>query len=406
MKALILTINDNILNGLAPNGCASNLASSLFSKGVEVVANNVIASTEHSVLNTFNNLPDVNTIIIFGEFDAKKNLHVKELVCKFLKDDLVENAFAINAISAYYKKFNLPMDQTTKSEAMIPRDSKPIANLNSYQQGFVTYKNGRHIIFLPNDLHSLRQLYPTWIEEFIKAKFPKLSMSFTLKTFGLTKPDALVLLGDLLKNKNQIKLVIYPNDLELSIIIKYSALTPIEDIDAYVNNVKTRLNNFIYAEYDESLFEVAFSLLKQNNMTIAVAESITGGNIVSNLIKNNEGISKFLTEGITSYSDMSKINRLGVSVNTLTKHTAVSAEIAYEMAAGLLEKNEEADFVLATTGHASPQAEDTGLVFLAVGNYDGIHIYKNKFNGSRQKIIDSATKAGIFYLIKKIKQNM
>ncbi|MGD9900944.1 MAG: nicotinamide-nucleotide amidohydrolase family protein [Spirochaetales bacterium] len=404
MKALILTINDNILSGLQENTCGNFLSDKLFNKGIDFSGNYVIDSSKTSILNALNSVSDeTNTIIILGENNLSLNKEIKENICEYLKDELVVNEYAESAINLYYKNSNIPSEKASNSEALLPRESKLIENTLSVYQGFVTFKNGKHLIFLPSDLNALQNLYETWFVDYIEAQFPKLNLSTTLKTFGLKKSEALVILADLLKNKNLIKILIYPNELELTILIKYSVLTPKEDINAFLQNVIERLKNFIYATSNLNIYEVAFNLLKINGIKLAVAESITGGNIVSNLIKNNVGISEYVVEGITCYSNESKINRLNVDHNTLSTYSAVSVETAYEMAAGLLETTKNANFVLATTGYASGEGENTGLVFVALGNYDGIHVYKNKFTGTRESIIEMATKTALFYLIKKLK---
>jgi nicotinamide-nucleotide amidase len=406
MKALILTINENILNGLEENNAGLFLLSLLFSKGVEIAANMVISSQEELLKTHFNNIADdINTVIILGDQDVSKNLKIKELIANYIDDKLAPNPFSKEAIKTYYKNLNLPLVQESLNEALIPTTAKSIESYNSYKQGFVVYQDGKHIIFLPNELVAVKEICDNWLTDYIEAKFSKLYLTKTLKTFGLTKNEALKLLNDLLKNKNQIKLLVYEHDLELIIVIKYSPLSPKEDINAFIKNVVERLKNFIYATGDVSLYETAFNLLKSTNTTLAIAESVTGGNIIANLIKNNEGISDYLVEGLTTYSNNSKELRLKVDLKIIDTYSSVSAETAYEMAAGLIETCEEARVVLATVGYASGKAEQNGLVFVALGDLNGIHIYKNKFSGTRQKIIELASKTALFYLIKKIKQN-
>ena len=129
MKALILTINDNILNGLQANACGDFLCNKLFNKGIEFAGNIVIENNRTIILNTLNNLEaDINTIIILGETDLALNKTVKENLCEYLKDDLIHNEFAENAINNYYKNNNLPVKKISLNEALLPRDSKAIEN--------------------------------------------------------------------------------------------------------------------------------------------------------------------------------------------------------------------------------------------------------------------------------------
>jgi len=405
MKALIVSIGENI-GTLMQNNASNILSRLLFIKGVEIEANFTISSQKDSLKHIMNFSNDtINTIFILGEVNVEKNKVIKQNLCEILNDDLAENVFSQESVKNYYKNQNIPLENSSLEEAYIPKNAKPIENEASYLQGFYTFFNGKHILYLPNDVSSIEWIYNNFLDSYIEAKFSKLSLTKIIKTFGIKKEEALTLLSDLLKNKNLIKIVIFEEELELSIFIKYSPLTPKEDISAYLKNVVERLKSFIYATSDKTIYECAYELIKEHNVRIATAESITGGNIVSSLIKNNAGISAYLSEGIVAYSNESKITRLNVNPQIINKFGAVSSEVAYEMAVGLLESNEECDYVIATTGYASNENFKNGLVFIAVGSVEGIHIYQNEFHGSRDKIIELTTKTALFYLMKKISQN-
>ena len=133
---------------------------------------------------------------------------------------------------------------------------------------------------------------------------------------------------------------------------------------------------------------------------IAVAESVTGGNIASSLIKYNSGASKVISRSFVTYSDEAKHSILNVNPQTLKEKSAVSSEVAYQMVQGLIDIT-DADFTLATTGYSD--GENAGLCYIAVGDRETIHVYKNVFSGNREKVIENITKSALFYLIKKIR---
>ena len=139
---------------------------------------------------------------------------------------------------------------------------------------------------------------------------------------------------------------------------------------------------------------------------MAIAESITGGEIVSSIIKANFGASEVIVEGDVVYSNDAKMRRLGVSQKTLDTFTSVSLETAYDMAKGLLNTT-PANIVIVTTGYASATSkqDDAGLVFIGVGDRKKIDIFKNKFSGTRKEIIETTAKAALFYLVKKLRKN-
>ncbi|MBE5757253.1 MAG: CinA family protein, partial [Clostridiales bacterium] len=138
---------------------------------------------------------------------------------------------------------------------------------------------------------------------------------------------------------------------------------------------------------------------------ISVAESFTSGKVASSIISIS-GASEFFYEGIVAYSNDSKIERLGVKESTLIEKGAVSTETAYEMAVGLLMKG-KSDIVIATTGIAGPTSEGdkpVGLGYIAVGTMQGVHVYKNVFNGDRKTITETAKNTALFLVIQNLKK--
>lgn len=162
----------------------------------------------------------------------------------------------------------------------------------------------------------------------------------------------------------------------------------------------------LYSVGDISLQELAAKLLKLNNRTLAVAESITGGEIAS-LLTSIPGVSANFYEGIVCYNIESKINRLGVSKETLKKYGAVSKETALEMIKGL-DKN-PVDICLATTGLAGPSGDEgkpVGLVYIAVGTQNFIPVFEKMFTGERNEIRRAVSNVALFYLIRYLKGNI
>ena len=124
------------------------------------------------------------------------------------------------------------------------------------------------------------------------------------------------------------------------------------------------------------------------------------------IVMSLSGASEFLTEGLVTYSNESKINRLGVEERAILTQGAVSSTVAYQMAAGLL-KGGKCDVAVATTGIAGPNSDGTGkpvgLGYVAVGMKDGVHTYRYNFSGSRGEIMETAKNTALFLTIKKLK---
>ena len=181
----------------------------------------------------------------------------------------------------------------------------------------------------------------------------------------------------------------------------YSEKSSKFEVDKAVKQFVTKYKNNIYAEDDTPLEQRFKDLLKLHRLTVSTAESMTGGAIAARIV-TVDGASDVFYEGMVTYNTLAKERRLGVSHKTVVEHTVVSSEVAYEMAAGLLEN---ADVAISVTGYAGstdhPDKED-GLCYIGVGVFDRIEVYNFRFGGTRKENIDSAVNAALFLAIKMV----
>lgn len=175
--------------------------------------------------------------------------------------------------------------------------------------------------------------------------------------------------------------------------------------DNVIRIVLGGLNDYVYALEDITLAQRLFQLLQLRRMKISVAESFTGGGIAKRLV-DISGISEVYFEGINSYSNFSKMKRLGVEELILKQYGAVSEQTAYQMAEGLL-RTGDCDIAIATTGIAGPKSDSTskpvGLLYIAVGTQESINVFKYTLNGDREKITETAINLALFHAYKKLK---
>lgn len=171
--------------------------------------------------------------------------------------------------------------------------------------------------------------------------------------------------------------------------------------------VKSRVYNAfeeeVYSATEGSLEDIAARLLKMNNRTLAVGESLTGGEICSRLT-SVAGISANFYEGIVCYNRASKVERLGVPKAVLADYGAVSRETAYAMVKGLCKR--PVDIALATTGLAGPTGDEgkpVGLVYIGVGGGDFITVFERRFSGTRNEIRRATSNVALFYLNRYLK---
>ena len=144
------------------------------------------------------------------------------------------------------------------------------------------------------------------------------------------------------------------------------------------------------------------NLLLKKNLSIAVAESCTGG-LIANSITINNGVSKIFSCGIICYSNRAKIKYLSVSKKTLSKYGAVSKNVAEEMIDNLY-KNEKTKICVSTTGVAGPtggtKLKPVGLVYIGIKYKKNNLIIKKYFKGNRKEIQRKTTN----YVFRKLSQ--
>ncbi|MBE7086819.1 MAG: nicotinamide-nucleotide amidohydrolase family protein [Clostridiales bacterium] len=289
--------------------------------------------------------------------------------------------------------------------AFLPLESTLIPNHLGGMQGFMMEENEFSLVVLPANLQELKPMCTEFVIPYFMKKYGEQFYTLTLKYFGNTatlddvlekaKSDS----GDTLTYEYTTK------NGDTLIKLRFPADTDRAISGSAVREIVSVLKEDIYAEFDTSLSERLFDLLRLKNKKLAVAESFTGGGIVSAMIKNS-GVSAYLDEGLVTYSNKSKVERLNVKTEDLKKFGAVSSTVAYQMALGLL-LHGEADIAIATTGIAGPKSDDTlkpvGLGYIAVGMRDGIHVYKYNFNGDREEITQTAVNTALHLAIKKLK---
>lgn len=224
---------------------------------------------------------------------------------------------------------------------------------------------------------------------------------FRFKAYGADDAEIKRKLAELPKSKGYTvsSSVDYRKDALLSLI--FAKKIEDDEVREVLSRFCTLFADAIYADSDVSIEQRAVDLLKVRKKKVSIAESLTGGLICSKIV-NVAGSSEIFDEGFVTYADLSKNKQLGVSQATLKKYGAVSDETAYEMAVGLLNKG--CDVAMATTGIAGPGGgsveKPVGLCFTAVGERSGIHIYRNVFQGDRNRVREQVACDALFKLIK------
>jgi nicotinamide-nucleotide amidase len=391
----IITIGDEILIGQVVNTNASFISEKLYSIGIPVSKVVTIEDTEKALLNELDDsINNYNVTIITGGLGPTHDDITKPTLVKYFEDELISDEKVLKKVKSIFASRNIGMPTVNYEQAMVPKNSRVIFNENGTAPGLWIEKNNNVIIALPGVPFEMKEMMKSNVIPMLKEKFDKdieyILKSKSLLTTGIGESHLAELIGDVKPIIGNNKLAFLPSlaGVRLRIDVKGES---INDADKKIKEIEERLrariDDYIYGS-DEDLIEKAVgNLLIHRNLTLAVAESCTGG-IISSKITDISGSSKYFKGGIFSYSNYSKLYILGIRKETLEKYGAVSEETAMEMAVNVREKL-DADIGISTTGIAGPtggsEKKPVGLVWIGYSDSKRTYAIKFLFGNNRER---------------------
>ncbi len=343
--------------------------------------------------NTFENL------IVIGE---SASFDLKQVVCDDADTELCDNENARKFVDAVSKSYG---EEFSEESCLLPMDATLIPNVNGLYQGFMMEDKDFSLLVLPSDVKQIKVMCDGYVVPYFESKYGVRYERLTLKYFGETGALKKTLDDAATECKCKLKYYVDTKHGDSTVKLIFSDVVDKACMNDTVRFIVSELKENLYAEFDTSLEERLFDLLKLRKVKIAVAESFTGGRLSSAIIKNS-GASEYFSEGAVTYSNSSKNKRLNVKDEDLKRVGAVSAQVAYQMAAGLLLQG-DCDIAISTTGIAGPKSDDSlkpvGLCYIGVGMKDGVHTYRYNFTGNREEITETAKNTALFLAIKKLK---
>ncbi len=270
-----------------------------------------------------------------------------------------------------------------------------------FDSSYVLNAAGKSVFLVAGDISSAAER----ILSTLNAKYGSAKYIIYIKTVGAPPETVDKALKEAALSGGDINFRVYGSYGEKTIELIYSDMTPKIKVDAAQRAIVTRLDEYIYALEDVTLAERLFQLLKLRKMKICVAESFTGGGISKRLVEKS-GISEVYYEGLNTYSNESKRDRLKVKEITLKQYGAVSEQTAREMAQGLLDTG-NCDLSISTTGIAGPKSDRSnkpvGLCYIGIGLKEGVKVYRYRLSGDRKNITETAINQALFMAYKSIK---
>lgn len=375
MNAHIITIGDEILIGQVLNTNAAFIGNELSEHNINVARTSVVGDDENEIVREFYNTFEANDILITtGGLGPTHDDITRKCIVKFFNTELVKNSEVLEDIRALFKGRGRRMTKVNEGQAFVPKIAEVIRNPLGTAPGVWIEKEGKIFIAMPGVPFEMVEMMNSYVIPRLMTKMDKpenYTLRKTLQTTGIAESTLFERLGNLDELLGNAKLAFLPSQYGVRLRITVEAKTQDEalnQISEIEQKIRNKAGRFIYGTGDELLEEVIGRILRERGLTLAVAESCTGG-LISNMLTNVSGSSEYFERCVVSYSNASKVEILRVNEDTIAENGAVSIQVARQMAEGV-KAISGTDLGLSVTGIMGPTGatadKPVGLVFIGI----------------------------------------
>jgi nicotinamide-nucleotide amidase len=394
MKAEIISIGTELLLGHVVNTNAAYLAGKLACLGVDLYHQSTVGDNPRRLSESIRTaLGRSDLVILTGGLGPTVDDITAATVAKATGRPLVLNHSALNGIRSFFKSRKMRISAGNERQAYIPQLARPIRNRLGTAPGIIIEIRDKSIICLPGPPRELCPMFEEGVAPYIAKRFGRLDLlvTRTIKTVGMPEAGVNRAVRDLLELPPPTTVGIYAKLREVHLVIMAKAATrklALRSIAGIEKKIRRRLGGIIFGYDDDTLEGAVGAILIKKKMTIAVAESCTGG-LISSRLTDVSGSSKYFIRGAVPYSNDVKVKYVGVSRDSLKKYGAVSRQVALELARGIRTVM-DVDIGLGVTGIAGPDGgtakKPVGLVYVALAKEGGSVVKEFRFSGSRQDV--------------------
>ena len=376
--AEILAVGTELLLGNIANTNAQTISQSLSALGINVFWHTVVGDNParlRQAVDTARRRADI--LIITGGLGPTYDDLTKETVCAAFGKALEFHQDILDDIRDFYEKnLHTPMPDNNRQQAELPEGCVVFDNPVGTAPGCAFEADGVHVLMLPGPPHEMVTMLRRCAEPYLRGLSREIIVSHDIMTFGLGESYVDQLLHEKMAHMENPSLATYakPCEVRLRATAKAETAQQAEEmLSPVVDEVKALLGPYVYGVDVTGLEAVCSALLLERGLTLATAESCTGG-LVARRITALPGASRVYRGGVVSYWTEVKAAVLGVPQEILDAHGAVSEETARAMAEGA-RRITGADIAVSVTGVAGPDPDErgnpVGLVFIGLATPEG-----------------------------------
>lgn len=402
VQAEIICTGTELLRGEVLNTHLQYLGRKLTALGIEVVLHVTVGddwSRMRAVLS--DSLQRSDLIVTTGGLGPTTDDLTKETVAEVLGLDMYFDEAAFLQMKEFFRRRGAEMPDSIAKQAYFPVGSRILPNPVGTAPGVLIEKNEKIIVLLPGPPVELQQIFESSVIPFLQklSRPGPVVLSRVFKLTGISELAVQDRLRDLGGQGNPgLAYVAKPGEVHVRITARGNTEAEAQALlQELAEKVRERVAGYIFGTDDEVLEEVVGRLLKEKGLTLAIAESCTGG-MISSRLTDVPGSSQYFMGTVVAYDNRIKESLLQVPAQILATAGAVSRETAVAMAEGV-RRMTGADLGLAVTGIAGPGGgsaeKPVGLVYIALTSEDGTCCREFRFPGMRVGVRRGAVNAAL-----------
>jgi nicotinamide-nucleotide amidase len=393
MRVEIIATGTELLTGGSLETNSVFLSEELMLIGLETAFKTIVGDDERNMEEALKRaLERVDVVIITGGLGPTEDDITRKVIAKITKKRLILNEDALKAIHERLAGRGKDVIIPNERQALVPAGARLLQNPAGIAPGFYIDEERLFIAVLPGVPREMQAMFIEGLRPALEHRFGGKSFikRRVLRICGMSESAVNQAIQDIMRRgEPSVGLSVKGSGVDIRIIARGLTAENSQMLtDRAESAIRKKLGDAVYGVEGVEMEEVVGALLKQRRLTLAVAESCTGG-LIGTRITNIAGSSGYFDRGAVVYSNLAKTEMLGVPADVIERHGAVSSEVAAAMAEGIRQAAHTA-LGLSVTGIAGPEGgtekKPVGLVYTALASSQGVKTAEHRFIGSREQI--------------------